>query len=909
MSIRDLDYFFRPSSVAVVGASKRPNSVGAVLMHNMMHAGFDGPIMPVNPHERAIDGALAWPSVSELPVVPELGVVCTPPDTVADVVGDLQAKGAKAAIIITAGFGEGGTQEGDRRQQAVLERSRGMRLIGPNVLGVLAPDAGLNASFAHIAAQPGDLAFVSQSGAIITSVLDWAATRGIGFSHMVSVGDMADVDFGDMLDYLALQPNVRAILLYIEAVTNARKFLSAARIASRSKPVVVIKAGRAPEGARAAHSHTGALAGHDAVYDAVFRRTGLLRVQDTIELFDAVETLAHAKHFEGDRLAILSNGGGAAVLATDRAVAEGIRLAELTPETMKTLDAVLPATWSHGNPVDIIGDAPGSRYAAALEALLDDDGTDAVLVLNCPTAIVDGAEAARAVIDCGKDRRFPVLTSWLGGASALAARRAFTESGLPTYDTPEAAVRGFAHLVRYRAGQEHLLRTPAVTSHDHAVDRDTVDAVFAAAHEDGRDWLMEAEAKTVLAACGIPVVPTVVAATPEEAKSAAEGMTGPYAVKIYSPDILHKSDVGGVDLDLDTPEAVARSAAAMQARVAQAAPDARLHGFTVQAMARRPGAFELIAGLFEDPQFGPVVLFGEGGTGVEAIDDTAMALPPLDAALAGDLIAETRIGRLLPGYRGRSGANMVAVADALIRVSRLAADFDEIKELDINPLLADADGVIAIDARIRFDWSARSSVPGARLAIKPYPSELRGEVTLRDGTQVAVRPITPTDAPRLQEMIRRTDPGDIRMRFLHAMKQLPDKLAARLSQIDYAREMAFLAVDETDETVLGVSRLVADANNERAEYAVIVRTDWKGRGLGYGLMNRLIDHARSRGLTELFGEVLTENRAMLNMCRELGFSVKASKDDRNICDVRLALDGKAPASDADGAVQTGHSSE
>ncbi len=518
MSIRDLDYFFRPGSVAVVGASKRPGSVGAVLMNNLMRAGFDGPIMPVNPNYRAIGGALAWPSVADLPIVPELGVVCTPPDTVAEVVGALRDKGAKATVVITAGFGEGGTAAGAARRQAMLAKARGMRLIGPNVVGVLVPDAGLNASFAQIDALPGDLAFVSQSGAIITSVLDWATTRGIGFSHMVSLGDMADVDFGDMLDYLALQPKVRAILLYIEAVTNARKFLSAARIAARTKPVVVIKAGRVPEGAKAAHSHTGALAGHDAVYDAVFRRTGLLRVRDTIELFDAVETLAYAQHFKGDRLAILSNGGGVAVLATDRLIAEGCRLAELAPATIARLDGVLPPTWSHGNPVDIIGDAPGARYAAALEVLLDDPGSDAVLVLNCPTAIADSVDAARAVIECGKERRFPVLTSWLGGASAAKARAAFAQNGMPSYDTPEAAVRGFAHLVRYREGQEQLLRTPQVSAVDGTIDHAAAAAVFDAARRDGRDWLMEAEAKTVLGAYGVPVVTTVVATTPAEAE-------------------------------------------------------------------------------------------------------------------------------------------------------------------------------------------------------------------------------------------------------------------------------------------------------------------------------------------------------------------------------------------------------
>ena len=887
MSVRDLDCIFRPSSVAVVGASNRPRSVGAVLMQNLMQAGFDGPVMPVNPGYRAIRGALAWPSVADLPVVPDLGIVCTPPDTVAEVVGQLRAKGARAAIIITAGFGEGGAAEGERRLRAVLEQARGLRLIGPNVIGVLVPEAGLNASFAHIAALPGDLAFVSQSGAILTSVLDWAAARGIGFSHMVSLGAMADVDFGDMLDYLALQPKVRAILLYIEAVTNARKFLSAARIAARAKPVVVIKAGRAPEGAKAARSHTGALAGSDAVYDAVFRRAGLLRVQDTIELFDAVETLAHAQSFRGDRLAILSNGGGAAVLATDRAVAEGCRLAALAPATMARLDKALPPTWSRGNPVDIIGDAPGTRYAAALEALLDDPGADAVLVLNCPTATVDGEEAARAVIECGHGRRFPVLTSWLGGVSAERARRLFAAAGVPSYQTPEAAVRGFAHLMRYRAGQDQLLRTPPARSVYDGIDRAAAAAVLDAVRKDGRDWLMEAEAKTVLRAYGIPVVGTVVAATPAEAGAAAKGMSGPYVVKIYSPDILHKSDVGGVHLDLGTPDAVTAAASAMQARVRKVLPDARIDGVTVQPMVRRPGAFELIVGVSEDPQFGPVILFGEGGTGVEAIGDTAMALPPLDAGIAAAVIADTRIGRLLPGYRGRPGADMLAIVETLVRASRLAADFDDIKELDINPLLADAKGVIAIDARIRI--GPMEGPPGARLAIKPYPDELCGTVELRDGTPVAVRPIEPSDAPRLQDMIRRTDPKDIRMRFLHTMKALPDKLAARLSQIDYAREMAFVASGGADEGIVGVARLVGDANNERAEFAVLVRSDWIGRGLGYALMRRLIGHARERGLRELFGDVLAENARMIEMCRTLGFSIASSPEDRQLCTVTLRL--------------------
>ncbi|MCG8544635.1 MAG: acetate--CoA ligase family protein, partial [Alphaproteobacteria bacterium] len=586
MSIRDLDSVFRPASIALVGASKTPGSVGAVLARNLMGAGFDGPIMPVNPRHQSIAGALAWPDVESLPVTPELGVVCTPADAVPGVIADLRAKGARAAIIVTAGFGEGADRVGAHRQQALHDAAQGMRLVGPNVLGVLVPGSGINASFAHIDAPAGDLAFVSQSGAVVTSVLDWAAARGIGFSHMVSLGDMADVDFGDMLDYLALQPNVRAILLYIEAVTNARKFMSAARIASRAKPVVVIKSGRVPEGARAASSHTGALAGSDAVYEAAFRRAGMLRVHDTQELFDAVQTLAHAPQFHGDRLAILSNGGGVGVLATDRAVAEGCRMATLSPETMATLDAALPETWSRGNPVDMIGDAPGGRYAAALETLLTDDGVDAVLVLNCPTAVSDSVEAAQAVIGCRTSRRFPVLTNWLGGASPDAARKLFAANKIPTYETPEAAVQAFAHLVRYQSRQRQLFHVPPKTVDDQSLNRAAAGEVFAAARRDGRAWLTDLEVKAVLKAYGIPVVESILAATPDEAAAAAETLPGPYVLKIQSPDITHKTDVGGVTLDLDSAEAVAAAAEAMRTRVAAAAPDARLDGFVVQSMIR-----------------------------------------------------------------------------------------------------------------------------------------------------------------------------------------------------------------------------------------------------------------------------------------------------------------------------------
>ena len=735
MSIRDLDYIFRPSSIALVGASNRPKSVGAVLARNLMRAGFQGPIMPVNPKHRAIGGVLAWPSVADLPMVPDLGVVCTPADAVPGVIAELREKGAQAAVVITAGFGEGGDSDGAaRRDRRCWMRRSACGSSGRMYVGVLVPGAGLNASFAHIDAAPGDLAFVSQSGAVVTSVLDWAAARGIGFSHMVSLGDMADVDFGDMLDYLALQPDVRAILLYVEAVTNARKFLSAARIAARSKPVIVIKAGPRARGRQGGEfTYRGAGRIGRGLRRGVPARRPMLRVLETKELFDAVETLAHAPRFAGDRLAILSNGGGFGVLATDRAVEEGCPLATLSPDTVAALDAVLPASWSGGNPIDIIGDASGQRYGDALQATLADKAVDAVLVLNCPTAVADSTEAAQAVVDCRTTGRFPVLTSWLGGTAPEPARKLFSAHGVPTYDTPEDAVRAFAHLMRYRAGQAALARVPALDAEDLSVDRAAALAVIDAALRDGREWLSEPEAKAVLRAYGVPVVQTLVAETAAEAARQAASFDGPYVIKVHSPDITHKSDVGGVMLDLETPGAVAAAVQAMEERVRRVRPDARYHGVTVQPMVRRPGAFELIVGMSEDAQFGPVLLFGEGGTGVEAIGDTAMALPPLDPALTKALIGETRIGGLLRGYRGRAGADVDAVVDTVLRVARIAAELDAVTELDINPLLADGDGVIVVDARIRVAPVPADATPGARLAIKPYPAELRGTVTLRDG--------------------------------------------------------------------------------------------------------------------------------------------------------------------------------
>jgi acetyltransferase len=892
MSVRNLDVLFRPRSVALVGASKQPRSVGAVLAHNLFNAGFDGPIMPVNPHAVAIEGVLAYPTIDALPLVPDLAVVATPPSLVPEIVGALGARGTRAAIVISAGFAELG-EEGRERQQKMLEAAKPytLRIVGPNCLGVMVPAHGLNASFAQAQALPGDLALVSQSGAVLTSILDRARARRIGFSHMVSLGGMADVDVGDTLDYLATDSHTRAILLYVEAITHARKFMSAARAAARSKPVVVIKAGRSSEAAKAAQSHTGALAGADAVYDAAFRRAGMLRVETLDELFEAVETLGRTVRVRGDRLAIVSNGGGVGVLATDSLVEQGGRLAELAPKTLQRLEAALPPTWSRGNPVDVVGDASDERYAAALEAVFDDPGNDAVLVLNCPTAVADSADAARATTNVAAKHKRPVFTSWLGDDAVAEARRLFADHRIPTYETPSDAVQAFMHLVRHQRHQEMLRQVPPSIPETFRPDAARASAVLEQALGEARPWLTEVEAKEVLAAYGIPVVSTSVVETPDEAARVAASIGRPVALKIRSPDIIHKSDVGGVALGLAHPWKAHEAARTMLENVRAARPEACIEGFTVQPMADTRGAYELIAGIAEDPLFGPVILFGHGGGAVEVVRDQALALPPLNLHLAHEQMRATRIFRLLQGYRDHAPAALDEIALTLVKLSQMAADHDQIAELDINPLLADANGVVALDARIRVAAPGRRGAE--RLAIRPYPKELERTLALPNGRAFVLRPIRPEDAPALREMVEEgTTPEDRRMRFFTSFRTLTPELCARLTQIDYDREMALVAVEPgaaAGESFCGVVRLGADPDRERAEYAIMVRSDLKGQGLGTALTRALIDYARGQGIGELFGVVLRENRAMLDLAERLGFRREPHGEDSEAIEVRLPL--------------------
>ncbi|RFO96028.1 GNAT family N-acetyltransferase [Rhodoferax lacus] len=889
MSIRNLERLFNPASVAVIGASMRPGRVGSTVWRNLLEGGFAGPLYAVNPKYTALGRIAVVPRVQDLPQVPDLAVVCTPPDTVALLVQQLASLGTRAVVLLTAGLSAAQQAEVLAAAQPAL-----LRILGPNCIGLLSPYVHLNASFAHRDALPGELAFVSQSGALTTAMLDWAEARGIGFSHCVSLGEHLDIDFGDMLDYLASDARTRAILLYIESVTAARKFMSAARAAARNKPVIVVKAGRSRKGQQAAASHTGGLAGNDLVVDAAIARAGMLRVDSLEQLFDATEALARFRGNQADTLTLLTNGGGAGVLAVDAAEHLGVELTQLSSATLHALDALLPPNWSHGNPVDIIGDAPVQRYVQALQLLLADAACGAVLMMHAPTAIVPSAEIARALLPLATHKPPALMACWLGAQAVQEATRLFQGARVASYSTPEQAVRAFGFGVTYRRNQAQLLEAPSARPVQPEVDSRGTQTLVQQVLAGGREMLSELEAKHVLQAYGIPVVPTRRAdATPQAAQQAAAQLGWPVVLKILSPDISHKSDVGGVALDLASEDAVHRAAQQMLERVRAARPDARIDGFTVQAMVHRPQAHELIVGASLDRVFGPVILFGQGGTAVEVVADRAVALPPLNAPLARALMERTRVSRLLKGFRDTPAVDMEALQGVLLAVSQLLADIPELAELDINPLLADAHGVVALDARIKVSSTAAGGEQ--HFAIRPYPQHL-AEPCRWNGRSLTLRPIRPEDQAQHLAFLQQLAPEDVRMRVFFSQRHLEPSELARLTQIDYAREMAFVAVAPDPmnargpEQTLGVVRALSDPDNIDAEFAIIVRSDCKGRGLGHVLLDKMVRYARANGTQNLVGMVLAENLAMRHLARSVGF-VERPSDEAKVCRLVLALNG------------------
>lgn len=892
MTIRNLEFAVHPKSVAVFGASTRRGAVGRVVVENIVNGGFVGEIWPVNPKYNEVASRRCYPSTQALPGAPDLAVIVTPPQTVAKIVADLGARGTRAAVVISAGL----TSENGLRQ-AILDAAKPnvFRIIGPNTVGLMLPPMRLNAGFAHMAANPGNIALLSQSGAIATSLIDWAAENNVGFSHIVSLGDMADVDVGDWLDLLAGDARTHAIVMYLETIPSPRKFMSAARAASRLKPVIAIKSGRHQAAAKAAATHTGALSGTDLVVDAALQRAGILRVNGLRELFDAVEITARFGPLERARAGIVTNGGGAGVLAVDRLLDLKGELAELAPDTIERLNGMLPPAWSHANPVDIIGDAPAERFANAVRAVADDPGTDTILVLNCPTGLASATDAAVAVgalTERGKIGGKPLLTCWLGDHTARGGRKILQDAGVASFETPADAAAAVSYLSDWSRAQKALTRVPSSRGEDIAGEVDRVRFLFRQVARDGRSMLSEPEAKIAIAAYGIPVPETVVAKSPADVRKAATRLlksSPQIVVKLISKTMSHKSDIGGVVLGIDTADAAGEAAILIEHRVRTGAPGVVIEGFAVQPMVVRKQAQELILGMSRDAIFGPAILFGSGGVAVEVVDDTAIALPPIDDVLAGDLIDSTRIGRFLTGFRDRPPANRCAIVKALNGLSQMIVDFPCIVAIDINPLLADADGVIALDARIEIDpGSVEMKGPNPALAIRPYPSGWEKEISSNDH-RFSLRPIKPADIDLYPQFLAKVSPDDVRLRFLAPRKSFPDAFLKRLTQLDYDRDMAFVALEAKNQALAGVGRLSCNPDRTEGEFALLVRSDLQGHGLGWALLKHIVDYAKVEQIGLIEGVVLTENEKMLQMCREFGFSIVHHPTEPGLSLVRLDI--------------------
>jgi len=885
VSILNLDKIFDPHRVAVIGASETPTSAGFTVLRNLVGSGFRGVVYPVHPRRESVQGIEAHADVKSLPHPPDLAVICTPAASVPALVGQCGEAGTRGIVIISPGFREIG-EEGRKLEQAVLDqqaRFPGMRILGPNCLGVIVPAVSLNASLAAATPKKGHIAFISQSGALGTSVLDWAIDDGVGFSYFVGAGNMLDVGMADLIDYFGSQTDTQSIIFYVESITEAREFMSAARAFARTRPIVAYKAGRYAESARAAASHTGAMVGVDAVYEAAFQRAGIERTFQIGEMFDVAELLARQQPPKGDRLAIITNAGGPGVMTTDMLIARNGKLAQLSAASLGKLDECLPRFWSHGNPIDLLGDAPPARYAEALQIALADPGVDAALVLLAPQATTDAAGTAAAVSSVASRAHKPVLAAWMGGRSVAEGLRVLTQAGVPAYTTAEKAVTAFMHLVSYARNLGSLYETPRDLPMTFSPDRRRVRAELTAMLGQGDDVLSEGVSKSFLEAYGIPVTRPHPARTADEAVDAARRLGYPVVLKIHSPQITHKTDVGGVILNLAGDEAVRRAYGEMMAAAAGRRPDATLLGATVQKMVTHPTAFELVLGSRKDPVFGSVIMVGSGGVAAEVFRDWALALPPLNESLARRALESLKSWPLLQGYRGRPGGNIDRLIEVLMRFSYLVADYGEIQEFDVNPLLVTPEDVVALDARVIVDRQAAVSPlrPYAHLAIRPYPEEFVTERKLKDGSTLVLRPIKPEDEPLWHELLANCSAHSLRFRFRYLFKQTTHEMAARYCFIDYDRELAIVAEAEEHQQrkLVGVARLVADMDHQTAEYAVIVVDRWQGRGLGGLLTDYCLEVARTWGAQRVVAEVSKDNARMLAALRDRGFTLRDEEDD------------------------------
>ncbi len=874
MPIHNLDKMFKPASVAVVGASEKSGSIGRALMRNLRAGGFPGEIYPVNLRHREINGIKAYPKVSAIGQAVDLAIIATPITTVASIIRDCGQAGVDCAVIISAGGREIGSKgleiEARIREEAGASR---VRIIGPNCLGVACTEARLNASFSGQMPIAGKLAFVSQSGAMCTAILDLSFKEHIGFSYFVSVGSMLDVDFGDMVNYLGNDPNVSSILLYIESLSDFRNFMSAARAVSLVKPIVALKAGRSPAGARAAASHTGAMVGEDAIYTAAFERCGIMRVQTIEELFDCAEIMAKQPRPTDAGLAIITNAGGPGVMAADALAAYNMEPVPLGDATITRLDALLPPYWSRANPIDIIGDADLERYRGVIEVCLAAKEVSGVLVIMVPQALTHPTAVAEALCETLKGNSKPVYTVWMGGESVEPGRRLFNRMGIPTYDVPERAIRAFMTMYRYARNLKLLQEIPQKLPNEPEYQQNVAQNIIHQAIAHGRRCLTEIESKQLLLAYGIPCTRTEAAKSVDDAARLARDIGFPTVMKIHSPDITHKSDAGGVLLNLSDEAAVRDGFDRIMHNCRAHNPRADLWGVTLQPMIPRPD-YELIMGSKMDGQFGPVILFGLGGILTEVLEDKAIALPPLNRLLAHRLIENTGVYALLKGYRNQPAANMVLLEEILVRLAQLVIDFPEIQELDINPLVPLQGDILALDARVVV---ASSTIPSPlHLVISPYPSQYEQTVVTKSGLEIFVRPIKPEDAPLLSELFDSLSPTSIYYRFFRPLRYLSHDMLARFTQIDYDRDMALVALQRVGdaEKMLGVARIISDPDITKAEFSVLVGDAWQGKGVGATLLEQLVEIGRERGLEFLWGVVLPENTNMLALGRKLGFTIK-----------------------------------
>jgi acetyltransferase len=883
-----LDVFFKPKSVAVIGASEAAGSAGRAILWNLISNPFGGAVFPVNPKRSSVLGIKTYPSVAALPQCADLAIIATPASTVPGIVGECVESGVSGAIIISAGFRESGKAGADLEAQVLVQARRGrMRILGPNCLGVMSPLAGLNATFANTMAKPGNVAFISQSGALCTAILDWSVREFVGFSAFISVGSMLDVGWGDLIDYLGDDSGTRSIIIYMESIGDARSFLSAAREVALNKPIILIKAGRTQAAAQAAVSHTGALAGSFEVLDAAFRRCGVLRVDRISDLFYMAEVLAKQPRPKGPRLAIISNAGGPGVLATDALITSGGQLAELSRETVESLNQILSPNWSHGNPVDILGDAPADRYAKAVEIVARDTNTDGLLVVLAPQALTDATLTAEQLKPYARLPGKPILASWMGGAGVAAGEDILNRANIPAFPYPDTAARAFNYMWRYSYNLRSLYETPSLAEDytSSAPDRDSAGEIIRAARASGRTILTEFESKRVLAAYGIPTVDTREATSEEEAARAARQMEYPVVLKLLSRTVTHKSDVGGVCLGLTEESAVRRAYRSIESSVSQKLGAEHFQGVTVQPMLELEG-YELIIGSSLDPQFGPVLLFGAGGQLVEVFKDQGLALPPLNTTLARRAMEQTRIFTALRGARGRKSVDIAALEQLLVRFSQFVVEQRWAKEVEINPLLATSEQLVALDARVVLHPPEMEEDLLPQLAIRPYPKQYVASYKLADGTAVTIRPIRPEDEPLMVKFHETLSERSVYFRYFGALKlsmRVEHERLTRICFIDYDRQMALVADQKDPKTgshdILAVGRLSRLRRSNEAELAILVSDQIQHQGLGTELMRRLIRIGRDERLDRIIGYVLTENVDMQRLCQKFGFRLEREPGD------------------------------